>query len=200
MTLRRPLVRRRVGALAPQQRDHEASQEQDRQATRQPYDVGNEKTVFAGDRIVVKTKEQQLIDRRADARLGGFDQAQTQIARRKIDAVIVARDFSCRRQEHDSRGVGELARLRIVVVVKPDRSSEFFNRVFGAGKKMPTIRGAGPGVARAKFFTLGAANAALSWGSKLTVSTSNWLPMSKESARSERTTPSKSSGQRSRHL
>jgi len=75
------------------------------------------------DRIVVKAKEQQLIDRRTDARLGGFDQPQTQIARRKIDAVIVARNFSCRRQEHDSRSVSELARLGIVVVMKANRSS-----------------------------------------------------------------------------
>ena len=126
MTLRRPPARRRLGSLAPQHRDHEAGHEQNRQAARQTYYVGDEKTVFAGDRIVVKAKEQQLIDRRTDARLGGFNQPQTQIARRKINAVIVARDFSCRRQEHDSRGVGELARLGIVVVVKANRVSEFF--------------------------------------------------------------------------
>ena len=103
----------------------------------------------------MKTKEQQLIDRCADARLGSFDQSQTQIARRKIDAVIVTRDLPCRRQEHDSRGVGELARLGIVVVMKPNRASEFLNRILGAGEKMPAVRGAGPGVAREKFFILG---------------------------------------------
>ncbi len=55
-----------------------------------------DQTVLSGERIVVVTKQQKLIDRRADFPRRGFDQTQTQIPRRKLNAVVIARDFALR--------------------------------------------------------------------------------------------------------
>src|SRR5271156_5390451 len=67
-----------------------------------------QQAIFPGGRIVVIAKEQHLIDGRADFSLRSFHQAQAKIARRELDAIKVARDFSLRRQEHNGAGMGEL--------------------------------------------------------------------------------------------
>src|SRR5271156_6680546 len=67
-----------------------------------------QQAIFPGGRIVVVAEEQHLIDGRADFSLRSFHQAKAKIARRELDAIKVARDFSLRRQEHNRARMGEL--------------------------------------------------------------------------------------------
>ena len=60
--------------------------------SREADDIRDQQTVLSGGGVVVITEEQKLIDGRTNLVGGGLDQAQTQISRRKFDAIEIARD------------------------------------------------------------------------------------------------------------
>src|SRR4029453_13414413 len=84
--------RMRRGASATPSPADEADQRQHGDETRGAHAGQHRAAVAAGARIVVVTKQQQLIDRRPNAVLGGLHQGELEIARRELDAEQVARD------------------------------------------------------------------------------------------------------------
>ena len=84
--------------------------------------------VAAGGRIVVVAEQQELIDRRADAVLRRFHEAELEVARGELDAEEVARDDAARGQHGEAGGVGELVALRVVAVAEADRRREPLDR------------------------------------------------------------------------
>ena len=121
-----------------------------------------------GGGIVTKAVQQHLIDRGADHAVGRLDQPEPQIAGRILDPVEVARDPSVGRQDHDRRGVRELAD-----VGKPREAESHCVRQ--AGDRWPLTGQEVPAIARtvaAVVLEIGAffaaASSGVSVGSKLT--------------------------------
>src|SRR6266480_5173758 len=108
---------------------------------------GSEKrAVPAGGGVVVEAEEEKLIDRRADLVGRGLHQPQAEIARRRLDAVEVARD-GARGREHDGgRDVRELPARRVGGVAEADRAREAVDRRLLAGQEVPACGGVEPSV------------------------------------------------------
>ena len=141
------------------------------------HEIQHGRAVLAGRRVVVKTEQQNLVDRRADLVLRRFDQPEPQIAAGIMDVVEVTGDFAGRREEHDPRCMRELIALRVVRVAKADRVGQPLDRLLTSVRKCqprrpPASRSCGH---RSVFFA--AAISVVSCGSKLTVTTSNSLPI-----------------------
>src|SRR5262249_43731933 len=118
--------------------NHQADSEHGRQSCRF-YDSRNYHPVFSGHRIVVVAEQQNLIDWRSDFSLRGFDQAETKVSRRILDAVEVSGNFSRGSEHHDTACVRELPGVRIVGVAETDGAGKLFDLRFGAGQKVPTL-------------------------------------------------------------
>src|SRR5919106_3368198 len=108
-----------LAAPVPAQHHDDKTAESDHSRdSAEPNQIGDEKTVLTGGRIVVITKEQKLIDGRGNLVRRGFDQPQTQIPRRKFDAVKIARDFAAGREEDNAGRVTEAVLVPLIVVTK----------------------------------------------------------------------------------
>ena len=94
-------------SLPPEHENYKSGEREHGGRCRETDDIRDQQTVLSGGRIVVITKEQKLVDGRTDLVGGSFDQAQTQIPRRKFDAVEIARDGACRRQKDNTGGVAK---------------------------------------------------------------------------------------------
>src|SRR5262245_10715852 len=91
-----------VGSVEERQ---EADEQHDRDRAADFHDALGDRRVAAFARIIMKTVQDEAIERRADLALGGLDQAETQGLRLEIDAVEIANDGAVRRSERDGRGV-----------------------------------------------------------------------------------------------
>src|SRR5208282_2123497 len=96
---------------APEQENQNPNRQHGEKSAGLDY-AGNEQPVFSGDRVVVIAKQKYLIDRRANLSFGSFDQSEPDVARRVLDAVKIARNFSLGREDQDGAGVRELFRIR----------------------------------------------------------------------------------------
>src|SRR5687768_5072192 len=57
--------------------------------------------VLAAARVVLVAEEHDLLGERADLAVGGFDEAEVDVAGGELDAVEVARDLAVGSEEHD---------------------------------------------------------------------------------------------------
>src|SRR5207302_11011923 len=86
---------------------------------RQPQNAENNDVVPTGARVVVIAVQQDLIDKIANLVPGSLKQSEPQVPGRELHAVVVLRDLSWRRQNHD-RGRGcKLPCPGVVVILKP---------------------------------------------------------------------------------
>ena len=115
-------------AIAPEADRQEREERQHGQDSAQADQAEHGRAVFTRRRVVVVTEQQEVVDRRADALLGRFDQAEPEVARRELDAVEVFRDVSFRRQHLDGGAVRELLDRVVVLVAEPDRLGERVDR------------------------------------------------------------------------
>src|SRR5262249_54542519 len=95
--------------------------------------------IFAGARIIVKAKQQELIDRIPNLVLGSLYKSKPQITRRIFDAKKVSSQFSSRSQNHDGAGVSKLSVAWILLELKSNGSCQLFDGFAVAGKKVPAL-------------------------------------------------------------
>src|SRR5213592_2877302 len=124
------------------------SQREERERAAGPHRAHDERAVLAGGGVVVEAEEEELIDRRADLARRGLDQPQAEIARRRLDAVEVARDGTPRRRHDGHRDVRELPPRRVGGVAEADRAREAVDRRLLARQEVPARGGVEPSVAR----------------------------------------------------
>src|SRR5690242_10540356 len=99
----------RVGRmnLAAPGNPNPSDKQKNSQNAAQANDPEDGSAVLRARGIVVVTKQQDVIDGRANLSRGSVHQAKAHIAARIFDAIKVTRDAAARGQEHYAAGVGE---------------------------------------------------------------------------------------------
>src|SRR5260221_90814 len=128
-------------ANVPAAENHDAHDNgEDGQDSTQANNPENGGAIAGGFRIVLKAKEQQMIDRRTDFSSGSVDQAETHVAGRVFDAVEGARDAAVGSDQHDAAGVGEDVVLFVEGVTEICGGGRCVNRLFLSGVEVPSGR------------------------------------------------------------
>src|SRR6202171_4679163 len=132
---------------APHQKE-EPRKDQDGADPAQTNQVHHDGAVLPDFRIVVVAVQKDLVDRVADFPIGGFDEPETEVARRVLDPVEVAGEPAVRSQDEDAARVRELTEVLVPAVAEADGLREPRDGAGPAGQEMPPLRGTRPAVLR----------------------------------------------------
>src|SRR6202521_1475612 len=127
----------RPASVAAPENQNPSHDTKNRQDTAQADDLENRRAVSRGCRVVVKTKQQNVIDGRADLSGGGIHKPEAHIAAGILDAIEVTRDAAVRRKNHDAARVSEQIRFRVEGEPEIGSFCGRLDRLVRAGKEMP---------------------------------------------------------------
>src|SRR5712692_8863293 len=100
-------IRARRGRVSAAENQYGGDNAKNREDCAHAHHAQNRGTVAGGRRIVLETKEHDVVDGRADFSGGRIHQSQPKIAAGVFHTVKVTRNSPIRRQYHDPAGMGE---------------------------------------------------------------------------------------------
>ena len=134
--VKRPLWAERIAAKHDQ---HESTQRQNGGEGAQAQNIENGSAISALPGIIVVAVKKDLVHHVPDLAFGRFDQPQLNIARGVFDSVIVLRNATLRREQHNAAGMRVLLDLRVPCVTEADSLRQRIDLVFFAGQEMPAF-------------------------------------------------------------